>query len=68
MTVEEDGLVGVHLDLRIVHDGAQVEDAGTMVSSFFSAAQMWRMIFSRHGESEVGGDRVAGGERRRDPH
>ena len=46
VTVEEDGLVGVHLDLRIVHDGARWRTPGTMVSSFFSAAQMWRMILA----------------------
>src|SRR5450830_1351189 len=28
MAVEKGGLVGVHLDLRVVHDGARVEDAG----------------------------------------
>ena len=70
VTVEEDGLVGVHLDLRIVHDGARVEDAGDDGVELLQRAQMWRMIFSRRGTASLevaGGDRVAG-ERRRDPH
>ena len=46
VTVEEDGLAGVHLDLRIVHDGARVEDAGDDGACFRAfAAQMWRMIW-----------------------
>ena len=46
VTVEEDGLVGVHLDLRIVHDGARVEDAGDDGVELLQRRQMWRMILA----------------------